>query len=179
MFDAKLFADFITAARGVLGISLIWLAFTQGANALSLVVLLMLLDWTGDFIDGTIAKHSRHPRRTRVGDSDLYIDTFVSIGLGIYLVASGFVSNLVALFYILGGRLILGSFGLDRNLLMLSQAPIYLWFILVTLQLMPERGYWIVAWVLIATTINWRRFSKDIVPKFISGVTSMWRNRHS
>jgi hypothetical protein len=178
MFDAKFFADFITAARGVLGLFLIWLAFTQGADALPVVVVLMLLDWTGDFVDGTIAKHSQHTRRTRIGDSDLYIDTLVSIGLGIYLIASGFAGTFVSLFYILGWILILWRFGLDRNLLMLAQAPIYLWFILVTIQVMPERGYWMVAWVLVATTINWRRFSKDIVPKFISGVASMWRDRH-
>lgn len=179
MFDAKWLADFITAMRGVLGLSLIWLAFTRGADALPIVVILMLLDWTGDFVDGTIAKYSHHPRRTRVGDSDLYIDTLVSIGLGIYLVASGFVGITVGLFYILGWVMVLWRFGLDRNLLMLAQAPIYLWFILVVLKVFPEMGYLLTAWVFVATAINWRRFSKDIVPDFIEGVSSMWRNRHS
>lgn len=179
MFDAKLFADFITAARGVLGLVLIWLAFTQGAEALPIVALFMLLDWTGDFVDGTIAKHSRHPRRTRIGDSDLYIDAFVSIGLGIYLVASGFAAVMIGLGYLIGWILILWRFGLDRNLIMLAQAPIYLWFILVVLKVFPEMGYLLTAWVFVATAINWRRFSKDIVPNFIEGVSSMWRNRHS
>ena len=179
MLDAKWIADFITAARGILGLFLIWLGLTQGAQALPIVVVLMLLDWTGDFIDGTIAKRSRHPRRTRIGDADLYVDLSVSIGLGIYLLAAGYVSALTGFLYLIGWLIILYRFGLDRNLLMLAQAPIYLWLILVTLQVIPERGYWMVAWVLTATAINWRRFSKDIVPKFISGVTSMWRNRHS
>ncbi|MCK6584371.1 MAG: hypothetical protein L6Q49_14845, partial [Anaerolineales bacterium] len=70
-------------------------------------------------------------------------------------------------------------FGLDRNLIMLAQAPIYLWFILVVLKVFPEMGYLLTAWVFVATAINWRRFSKDIVPDFIEGVSSMWRNRHS
>lgn len=179
MFDAKLFADFITAARGVLGLSLIWFAFSSGVEALPLVALIMLLDWTGDFVDGTIAKHSRHPRRTRIGDSDLYIDAFVSIGLGIYLVASGFAGTIIGLGYLIGWILILLRFGLDRNLIMLAQAPIYLWFIIVTLQVIPQIGTLLAAWVLVATAINWRRFSKDIVPNFIDGVSSIWRNRHS
>ncbi len=179
MLDAKFFADFITATRGFLAVVLIWLGLTRGAQALPIVVVLMLLDWTGDFIDGTIAKHSRHPRRTRIGDADLYVDLSVSIGLGIYLLAAGYTDTLIGFLYLIGWLITLWRFGLDRNLLMLAQAPIYLWFILVTLQVMPERGYWLVAWVLIATAINWRRFSKDIVPKFISGVASMRRGRHS
>ena len=79
MFDAKLIADFITAARGSLGFVIIWLGLTQGADALPIVVLLMILDWTGDFVDGGIARRSRNPRRTWIGDSDIYVDTFMSI----------------------------------------------------------------------------------------------------
>ena len=101
MFDAKLVADFITAARGMLGFVMIWLGLTQGADALPVVVMLMLLDWTGDFVDGTIAKRSRNPRRTWIGDSDIYVDLFVSIGLGIYLIEAGYVGQALGFWYIL------------------------------------------------------------------------------
>ncbi len=177
MLDAKLVADLITAARALLGVMMVWLGFTQGRDALPGVVMLMLLDWTGDFVDGGIAKRSRSPRRTWVGDSDLYIDLLVSIGLGIYLVAAGFVGFAFALSYILFWMLLLWRFGLDRNLLMLVQAPIYLWLILITLRLAPQMGTWLVLWVLAATLINWRRFSQHIVPQFVSGMTSLWRKR--
>ena len=179
MFDAKLVADFITAARGMLGFLIIWLGFTQGEDALPTIGLVMLLDWTGDFVDGGIAKRSRHPRRTWIGDSDIYVDASLSICLGIYLISAGFVGFTFGFCYLLGWILILWRFGLDKNLLMLAQTPIYLWFVLTTLRVIPESGYWLVIWVLIALTINWKRFSQDIVPKFISEVGAMLRGRHT
>jgi hypothetical protein len=179
MLDAKTVGDLITASRGILGLLIAWLGLTQGADALPVVVLLMLLDWTGDFVDGTIAHRSRHPRRTRIGDSDIYIDLFVSICLGIFLVNAGFVGLTIGFWYAIAWMLLLWRFGLDRNLIMLAQSPIYLWFIMVAMQVLPTMGSWLVIWVLIALMINWRRFSKDIVPKFISGIASMLRGRHS
>jgi hypothetical protein len=174
MLDAKMVADLVTATRGLLGLVILWLGLTQGMQALPLVVALMLLDWTGDFIDGGIAHRSRRPRRTWIGDSDLYIDLFVSLCLGIYLIGAGFVDLRSGLWYMLGWMLILWRFGLDRNLLMLLQAPIYLYFILIALRLVPDLGNWLVIWVLVATAINWRRFSHEIVPKFIGGIRSLW-----
>lgn len=179
MFDAKIVGDLITASRGVLGLMIAWLGLTQGAGALPAVVLLMLLDWTGDFVDGTIAHRSRNPRRTRIGDSDIYIDLFVSICLGIFLVNAGFVGFTVGFWYAIVWMLLLWRFGLDKNLIMLAQTPIYLWFIITALKILPTMGYWMVIWVAVALTINWRRFSRDIVPKFISGISSMLRGRHS
>ena len=179
MFDAKLVADFITVTRGVLGFVMIWLGLTQGADALPIVVALMLLDWTGDFVDGSIARRSRNPRRTWIGDADIYVDLFMSICLGVYLIAAGYVESAFGFWYILGWVLILWRFGLDKNLLMFAQTPIYLWFIIVTLRVAPEMGNWLIIWVLVALTINWKRFSRDIVPTFISGIVSMLRSRHT
>jgi len=179
MFDAKLVADFITAARGLLGFVMIGLGFTQGADALPAVVMLMLFDWTGDFVDGGIARRSRVPRHTWIGDADIYVDVFMSICLGIYLISAGYIESAIGLWYLFGWILILWRYGLDKNLLMFAQTPIYLWFIITTLRVIPDSGYWLVIWVLIALTINWKRFSQDIVPKFISGITSMLRGHHS
>ncbi len=179
MFDAKLVADFITTTRGLLGLVIIWLGFTQDEKGLPIVAALMLLDWTGDFVDGTIAKRSRHPRHTWIGDGDIYVDAWMSVCLGIYLISAGFVGFAFGFWYTLGWTLILWRFGLEKNLLMLAQTPIYLWFVIVTLRLAPAMGNWLVAWVVVALAINWRRFSKDIVPTFIHALTSMWHGRHS
>ena len=175
MFDAKLVGDLITASRSLLGLAIVWLSLTQRDQALPAVVFLMLLDWTGDFVDGTIAKRSRNPRRTRIGDSDIFIDLFVSLCLGIFLISAGYVGLTLSLMYLLVWIAILWRFGLDKNLIMLMQTPIYLWFILTTLRILPQSGQWMVIWVLVALTINWRRFSREIVPKFISGIGSMLR----
>jgi len=76
-----------------LGFVMIWLGLTQGADALPVIVTLMLLDWTGDFVDGTIAKRSRVPRRTWICDTDIYVNLFMSICLGIYLISAGYVES--------------------------------------------------------------------------------------
>jgi hypothetical protein len=174
MLDAKMFADLITVTRGLLGLVMVWSGLTQGETALSNMVLLLLLCWTGDFVDGRVAQISRRPRRTWIGDNDIYIDLFVSICLGIFLIGAGFVGLTVGVGYSLGWMLVLWHFGSDRNLLMLIQAPIYLWFILTALRLVPEIGNWLVVWVLAAIAINWRRFTREIVPGFIEGMRSLW-----
>jgi hypothetical protein len=178
MLDAKSIADLITATRGLLGVVIVWLGLMQGEGALPAVVLLMLLDWTGDFVDGGIAHLSRHPRRTRIGDSDVYVDLFVSLCLGVYLVSAGFVGFAVGFWYTVGWILLFLRFGLDRNLVMLMQTFIYLWFIITARHLVPSMGNWLITWVLVALAINWRRFSQDIVPKFIAGMKSIWQDRH-
>jgi hypothetical protein len=59
---------------------------------------------------------------------------------------------------------------------MLVQAFIYLYFIWVALKVYPLTGRWLVAWILTVTILNWRRFSKRVVPDFIQGMKSIWRN---
>ena len=177
MLDAKIIADLITGTRGLLGLVMIWLGVTQGEQALPMIVLLMLLDWTGDFIDGGIAHRSRHPHHTWLGDRDVYVDLFVSLCLGIYLIEAGFVGLTLGFWYLVGWALFLWRFGLDKNLLMLIQAPIYLYFILIALRLYPAGGNWLVLWVLAATAINWRRFTQDIIPRFIAGMRSLGDHR--
>ena len=174
MLDAKMVADLMTATRGLLGLVMIWLGMTQGEKALPAVVLLMLLDWTGDFVDGTIAHRSRNPRHTWIGDSDLYVDLFVSLCLVVYLLTAGYVGLGFVGLYLSAWALVLWYFGLDRNLLMLLQTPIYLYFIVTTLRVLPNAGTWLVLWVLAAVVINWRRFTREIVPTFIDGMRSMW-----
>lgn len=177
MLDAKMVADLITGLRSLLGLIMAWLGLTQGEAALPIVVFLLLLDWTGDFVDGKFARGSRHPRHTRLGDSDIYIDVFISLCLAIYLMRAGLVGSTVGFWYILGSALVLWRFGLDKNLLMVLQAPIYLWFIVNVMRLIPELGNWLFIWMLVALAINWRRFSQDMVPKFIEAMRSMWRGR--
>ncbi len=178
MIDAKTVADLITGTRGLIGLLIVWLGLTQGEKVLPVIALLMLLDWTGDFFDGSLAQRSRHPRRTRLGDSDIYIDLFVSLCLTTYLLSAGLVAPLIAFWYLLAWTLILWRFGLEKNLLMLLQTFIYLWFIFVALRLIPQIGYWLVIWVLTATVINWRRFSREIVPSFIQAMIGMWHRRN-
>ncbi len=178
MLDSKSFADLITVIRSLLGVCMIWLGVTQGEQALPTVIPMMILCWSGDFFDGMLARRSRHLRSTFIGSHDVQVDTFVSICLGLYMMFAGFVSFAVGIWYFIGWALILWWFGADKNLLMLAQSPIYLYFILTGLQDYPKLGALMVVWVLLATAILWKRFSQDVVPNFIRGVGSLRHRRH-
>ncbi len=179
MVEAKVIADCITISRGLLGIVMIWLGVAQGDRALPVIVLLMILCWTGDFVDGGIARRSRHPHHTFIGDHDVYVDLFVSLCLGGYLLSAGFVGPIFSCGYLIFWTLFLWRFGLDKNLLMLIQLPIYLDLIMIALRLVPQSGTWLVLWILVATLINWRRFTHEIVPQFIAGMRSLGGGRGS
>ena len=178
MFDAKLVADLITAARGTLGLVMIWLGLTQGEQALPIVIPMMILCWSGDFFDGMLARHSRHPRQSFIGSHDVQIDTFVSICLALYMMFAELVSVSIGVWYFIGWAVIFWRFGNDRNLLMLAQTPIYLFFILIGLRGYPTLGYLMVIWVMVALAILWRRFSQEVVPNFIEGMKSLWTHKH-
>jgi hypothetical protein len=173
MLDAKLIADLITLSRGLFGLGLVWLGLSHSLTTVPVAVVLMILGWTSDFIDGSIAHLSRHPRQTWIGDRDLQVDVFVSLCLGVYLIATGFVGWIVGLFYLIVWGLIFWRFGSDRNLLMLFQSFIYLKLIFVAFNQAPMYGYLILIWVALATAINWKRFTQRIVPGFVGGMKSL------
>lgn len=178
MLDSKSFADLITTVRGILGLAMIWLGISQREQALPIVIPMMILCWSGDFFDGMLARLSRHPRKTFIGDHDVQIDTFVSICLGLYMMLAGLLNVSLGVGYFIFWAIILWRFGNDRNLLMLAQTPIYLYFILIGLRDHPTLGYLMVIWVLLALTFHWQRFSHDVVPNFLRGMKSLGSHKH-
>jgi hypothetical protein len=92
------------------------------------------------------------------------------------LIEAGFVDLTLGFWYLIGWALTLWRFGPDKNLLMLIQAPIYLYFVLTALHLFPDGGVWLAIWVLAAMAINWRRFTREIIPGFIAGIRSLGGN---
>lgn len=177
MISPKGIADLITFVRGIMGVFLAWLGFIHGIGSLPQAVLVMLLCWTGDILDGGIARLNRPPRHSWLGDHDLYVDLFVALGLGAYLVGAGFFEWYIACLYLIVWGLLVWRFGPDRNLLMLVQAFIYFYFIWVALRVAPQAGRWLIAWLLVVIILNWHRVSTQVVPNFIHGMKSVWRDR--
>lgn len=128
MISPKVIADLITLVRGFMGVFLAWLGFSYGRESLPEAILVMVLCWTGDMLDGGIARLNKPPRRNWLGDNDLNIDVFVSLCLGAYLVGAGFFSWQIACLYLVMGGILIWRFGPDHNLLMLVQAFIYGYF---------------------------------------------------
>ena len=85
----KQLADFIALARATLAPLFVWLGIYEGIVALPLVVILIIVNWTGDSIDGVLARKNPIPNQTWIGKSDLEIDILVSFGLLSYMTLAG------------------------------------------------------------------------------------------
>jgi phosphatidylglycerophosphate synthase len=176
MIVAKQVADFITFTRASLFLVFAWLGITLGADALPLVALLMIYSWTSDSIDGTIARRSSRFYHTWIGDHDLEVDMLVALGLLVYMLLGGYVSNIPGGLYLASWILIFAFHGYYKSLGMTFQAPIYGWFLWIAIRNAPPYGLALVAWILAALAITWPRFPREVVPGFLSGFR---RKKHS
>jgi hypothetical protein len=86
----KQVADLITTSRAFLAIWLPWLGITSGESSLATVVRALILNWTGDALDGTLARRSSKQYHTWIGDHDLEVDVLVSIGLLFSMLNAGY-----------------------------------------------------------------------------------------
>lgn len=167
---AKQLADLVTAVRGLLVFIFPWLGFTQEGEALPWVGLLLVVDWTGDSLDGPLARRSRLRYHTWIGDHDLEVDMAVALALLVYMLLAGFVDLPIGIAYLLLWCWLFWRFGIPRSMGMLFQAPIYGGFLYVTLKEFPAVGWSMVGWILAAILITWPRFPQEVVPEFLVGL---------
>lgn len=174
MLTAKQTADLITWGRSALALALAAVGLVWPAGSLPLAVGLMLLDWTGDNLDGFFARRGPVGAHSWIGDHDLEVDMLVSLGLLVYLTGAGWLNVLWAGLYLLGWAIVFWRLGLQRPLGMLFQAPIYAWFIGVALIWATPAGIWIPVWVLALILITWPKFPREVVPGFLRGMRRVW-----
>jgi phosphatidylglycerophosphate synthase len=170
MLTAKQVADMVTLLRALLGLGLVWLGLTEGAQGLQKAILLMIAAWTGDILDGKIARRNREFYHTWIGDHDLEIDMAVSAGLLFYLFTSGFINVWIVSVYVLVWAFIFWRWRNVTVLGMLSQGPIYGYFIWIAVSRLPNVGIWIIIWMVIAIILTWPQFPKHVVPGFLNGM---------
>jgi len=171
MVVAKQVADLITMSRALIAIGLMWLGVTYGEAGLTLAAWLMIADWSGDMVDGRIARRSRIQYHTWIGDHDLEVDMCVSVGLLIFMLQVGYVVWWLAGIYILLWMVYFWQQGgIPHSPGMLFQAPIYGWFIWVALRDAPYAGWTIIAFLAIVIAVTWPYFPKVMVPGFLKGL---------
>ncbi|UCE00203.1 MAG: CDP-alcohol phosphatidyltransferase family protein [Chloroflexota bacterium] len=177
MLTAKQVADFVTILRGILGLSLVWLGISEGEAGLQKAVLIMIAAWTGDAVDGKIARRSKIYYHTWLGDHDLEVDMTVSCGLLVYLITANYINIWIASIYVIFWALVIWRWR-DFNVLgMLSQAPIYGYFIWVAVTRLPNVGIWVLVFLLLVIIVTWPQFPKQVVPGFFKGIREFWINR--
>jgi hypothetical protein len=178
MLIAKQVADLITFSRAMMALVLAWLGIVYGVLAFPLAVCIMFADWLGDMFDGTIARRSRIHYHTWIGDHDLEVDMFVSLGLLVYLMGSGLVSWWIGGLYLAFWGLVFWKMGILSSPGMLFQAPIYAWFIWTALKQTPGMGILIILLILTAIILTWPRFPKIVIPGFLGGMRTAVRLLH-
>ena len=170
MLVAKQVADLITTARALISVCVVWLGIAQGADGLYLAAWVMIADWAGDMVDGRIARRSRVQYRTWIGDHDLEVDMIVSAGLLGYMLLAGYVNFwLAGVYVLLWGTYFWRQGAIPHSPGMLFQAPIYGWFIWITLRDAPQAGWVIVVFIASALALTWPYFPKVMVPGFLKG----------
>ena len=170
MIVAKQVADLITSARVLIAVGLVGVGIVMGPAGLPWVAGMMIIDWAGDMLDGRIARRSRVQYHTWIGDHDLEVDMAVSVGLLAYLSVTEFLNIWLAGTYILLWCLYFWrQGGIPHSHGMLFQAPIYAWFIWVTLRETPLAGWCIVTFLLSVIAFTWPYFPKVMVAGFFAG----------
>ncbi len=173
--NTKQLADLVTFGRagGALAVAA-W--GTAGPKTVPWAAAFLLANWTGDILDGALARRSPLAKRTWIGDHDLEVDMWVAACMLAYLVLSGLVHWGLAAAYAIGSVVILVATRWPRSLDMLFQAPIYAGFILIAIDQAPWVAQWLVLWPLVAILITWPKFPKVVVPGFLAGMKEIWHN---
>lgn len=94
----KTIADMLTYTRLILGLLIIGVALTRGAEGLSLALLLLLLGWGTDTLDGQLARRVPDRRHSWIGDNDIVVDVLLSFSIMFYFTLGGYIPVLLAVF---------------------------------------------------------------------------------
>lgn len=163
-------ADGLTAYRAFVAVALVPVL---GARRVALAAALLGTGWISDFLDGRAARASAGP--TRLGRSDLWIDTLVGAGAVLGSVAFGWVPPALGVGLV---ALLVTGFALTRNeaLSMLLQATGYgmvlwrTWSDGHTLALA-----WLLSVIAAIGIVNRRIFWERSVPTFLGGLAALLR----
>lgn len=163
-----LLADILTLSRIVTAGLLAWLGIMYGAEKLPAAVLVTMLTWTTDQLDGWAARRSATP--TRLGPYDFPIDATFYLGMLTYLTASGFIPVIAALIFL--ATAVAAWFWARRKavgVLCLRLIDLYAGGVVFAKQ--PKLGFAVLAWLLVLAFLYRRRLAER-VPRWLADIRS-------
>lgn len=172
MVSTKTMADILTILRFGLAWIILRLGLNEGASALPMVMMVLLLAWITDILDGPLARRDLTGHHTWIGDRDLEVDISVSIGVLAYLALAGLVHPNIVLGYGLACAVLLQQTR-SRHLAWAVQAPPYAAIIYVALRDVPSYGLVAVGYVVLIVAVTWPRFPRAVVPQFLAGIRDL------
>jgi len=171
--------DWLTASRVVIALAILAL-IPVGPQALTGVLLLLLLGWTTDIADGRLARRwDKGP--TWIGEHEFHIEMLMVLGSTIYLIGTGLVPALPSLAYLAGAAAIslavrwrTQEFLKFKSVTMLLAFPWVFIPFAVAYMREPVGAYIGAAWMVLALVLDWRRFL-GVVGDFLSGARAFLR----
>lgn len=165
-------ADALTLGRVIVAVALVPVL---GARRVALAAGLLGSAWMSDFLDGRAARASAG--RTRLGEVDLWADTFVGAGAVLGFTVWGWLPPVVGIGLV---AVLLTAFALTRNeaMSMLLQATGYalvLWRTWRDGHLVPL--WWLLAIIAVIALWNRRVFWEHSLPTFLGGMAALVRRR--
>lgn len=168
-----LIADLLTFLRILAAGVLVWLGLTGGASAAPAAMLVVVLGWTTDQLDGWFARRS--PAPTRLKACDFFVDLTFYAGILAYLALARFLPAwLVAGFVILGGAAWLLT--RRRAVVILCLRIIDVACGVIVFMYAPAVGLALVAWVTVLA-VAYRRRLAERVPRWFDELRGLLRGR--
>ncbi len=161
--------DLLTATRGIIA-AVIALLGLVGPRALEMVILLIIVGWTTDILDGRIAR-KYHKQMTWVGEREFAFDMIMVLGGLCYLVLAGFVPMIPAAAYVGVAALFIAYFR-SKMVTMSFAFPIVALPLIIAYFNAPRAAWIFIAWIGLALLFDWRRF-KGVVLEFIQNAKAL------
>jgi len=171
MSVVKRIPDVLTFSRGVIACAVFTLGFV-GRAALEAVIVLTIIGWTTDILDGRIARRIKKPP-TWIGDQEFTFDMLMVFSGLCYFVMAGFIDALPAVMYCIAAAVCIGAFR-SKMVTMSFATPLVALPLIVSYFEAPHALLWYLAWIAAALALDWKRF-KGVVREFIENARQLAR----
>jgi hypothetical protein len=167
--------DLLTLSRAFIAAAILLLGVVEGLDllarsALPTVLLLTMLGWTTDILDGRLARKYNKPP-TWVGEKEFAFDMAMVFSGLCYLVLSGFIPFIPAIIYVMVAAAFIAYFR-SKMVTMSFATPVVALPLIVAYFEAPHALIWYVAWIVAALVFDWRRFS-GVVREFIHNAKNL------
>jgi len=161
--------DLLTLSRGLIAVAIFSLGFV-GPEALEAVVLLTMVGWTTDILDGRLARRLQ-TKPSWVGEQEFTFDMLMVFGALCYLVMAGFIPFLPALLYVMVAAAFIAYFR-SKSVTMSFACPVVALPLIVSYFNARRAAWFYLIWIAAALILDWRRF-KGIVIEFIDNTKKL------
>ena len=167
--------DLLTLSRAFIAAAILSLGVVEGLDllarsALPTVLLLTMLGWTTDILDGRLARRYKKTP-TWVGEKEFAFDMAMVFSGLCYLVLSGFIPFIPAIIYVMVAAAFIAYFR-SKMVTMSFATPVVALPLIVAYFEAPHALIWYVVWIVAALVFDWRRFS-GVVREFIHNARNL------